>query len=331
MNDQKVQDFFKDIPNITALVVGDVMVDAYLFGSVNRISPEAPVPIFDVKNRENRLGGAANVALNLKALGAKTLLAGVIGEDTKGNIFLDLLKEQQIGYEGIVRLKNRPTISKTRIIAGSHHILRVDEEDKQIINEAAQALFMEKINDLFHKNSVDVVIFEDYDKGLLNANLIELITEIALSHGSKICVDPRKSRIRAYPNTHLFKPNFKEFVEGIKVEIDKSDFVLLEKELNAFAQKQNIQNILLTLSELGVLLLNTNETLHLPAQLRNIADVSGAGDTVISVAALALTFGLSNKQIAFLANLAGGLVCEEVGVVPINLEKLKNEYFKLAN
>ena len=161
MNNQKVHDFFKEIPNITALVIGDVMVDAYLFGSVNRISPEAPVPIFDVKNRENRLGGAANVALNLKALGAKTLLAGVVGEDIKGDIFLDLLHEQQIGNEGIVRLKNRPTISKTRIIAGSHHILRVDEEDKQHINQAVQAEFMEKINLLFHNNKIDVVIFED--------------------------------------------------------------------------------------------------------------------------------------------------------------------------
>ena len=158
MNDQKVQDFFKDIPNITALVVGDVMVDAYLFGSVNRISPEAPVPIFDVKNRENRLGGAANVALNLKALGAKTLLAGVVGEDTKGDIFLDLLQEQQIGKEGIVRLKNRPTISKTRIIAGSHHILRVDEEDKQHINQAEQAEFMEKINSLLKSEDEDWII-----------------------------------------------------------------------------------------------------------------------------------------------------------------------------
>ena len=331
MNNQKVHDFFKEIPNITALVIGDVMVDAYLFGSVNRISPEAPVPIFDVKNRENRLGGAANVALNLKALGAKTLLAGVVAEDTKGDIFLDLLQEQQIGKEGIVRLKNRPTISKTRIIAGSHHILRVDEEDKQQINQVEQAEFMEKINSLFHNNKIDVVIFEDYDKGLLNADLIELITEIALTNGSKICVDPKKNNFWAYPNTHLFKPNFKEFVEGIKVDIEKSDFVLLEKELKDFAQKQNIQNILLTLSELGVLLYDKEQMVHLHAQLRNISDVSGAGDTVISVAALALTFGLSNTQIAFLANLAGGLVCEEVGVVPINLEKLKNEYFKLAH
>ncbi len=331
MNNQKVHDFFKEIPNITALVIGDVMVDAYLFGSVNRISPEAPVPIFDVKNRENRLGGAANVALNLKALGAKTLLAGVVGEDTKGDIFLDLLQEQQIGKEGIVRLKNRPTISKTRIIAGSHHILRVDEEDKQHINQAEQAEFMEKINSLFHNNKIDVVIFEDYDKGLLNADLIELITEITLTNGSKICVDPKKNNFWAYPNTHLFKPNFKEFVEGIKVDIEKSDFVLLEKELKDFAQKQNIQNILLTLSELGVLLYDKEQMVHLHAQLRNISDVSGAGDTVISVAALALTFGLSTTQIAFLANLAGGLVCEEVGVVPVNLEKLKNEYFKLAH
>ncbi len=331
MYKQEVESFFSSIPNITALVIGDVMVDAYLFGSVNRISPEAPVPIFDVKNRENRLGGAANVALNLKALGAKTLLAGVIGEDTKGEVFLELLENQNLSKEGIVSVKNRPTISKTRIIAGSHHILRVDEEDKQNINEATQALFMEKINAIFNTNTIDVVIFEDYDKGLLNANLIELITEIAQQNGAKICVDPKKNNFWAYPNTDLFKPNFKEFVEGIKVDVEKSDFVLLEKELNNFAQKQNISHLLLTLSELGVLLYNKQGLVHLPAQLRNIADVSGAGDTVISVAALALTYGLQNQQIAFLANLAGGLVCEEVGVVPIDLNKLKNEYFKLAN
>ena len=331
MYKQEVESFFSSIPNITALVIGDVMVDAYLFGSVNRISPEAPVPIFDVKNRENRLGGAANVALNLKALGAKTLLAGVIGEDTKGGIFLELLENQNLSNEGIVSVKNRPTISKTRIIAGSHHILRVDEEDKQNINEATQALFMEKINAIFNSNTIDVVIFEDYDKGLLNANLIELITEIAQQNGAKICVDPKKNNFWAYPNTDLFKPNFKEFVEGIKVDVEKSDFVLLEKELNNFAQKQNISHLLLTLSELGVLLYNKQGLVHLPAQIRNIADVSGAGDTVISVAALALTYGLPNQQIAFLANLAGGLVCEEVGVVPIDLNKLKNEYFKLAN
>lgn len=332
MNKKQIQELFDGFKQMNCLIVGDVMVDAYIWGNVNRISPEAPVPVFEVNKRENRLGGAANVALNIQALGASPILCGVIGKDGKGDVFKSLLKDLKLSAVGIVTDPKRATTSKTRIISSSHHLLRVDEEEVSTISEKTQGVLFEKLKGIIEgKQKIDVIIFEDYDKGVLSPSLIQKITSLANKNGIPCCVDPKKNNFSSYQGSTLFKPNFKEFISGIKQEISKKDFKQLEIEGIKFLKKNKIKYLLLTLSELGMMLISEKESIRVPAQLRNIADVSGAGDTVVSVAALSLAAKISNKDLITLANLSGGLVCEQVGVVPVDKLKLQAEFIQLSN
>jgi len=330
MTKSEVKELFESFNDLKCLIIGDVMVDAYIWGSVNRISPEAPVPVFEVNKRENRLGGAANVALNIQALGATPILCGVIGNDIKGKVFEDVLTQQNLSNKGIIKSDNRLTTCKTRIISSSHHMLRVDEEVIEPISQNDSDQLVQKVKSIIESENIDVVIFEDYDKGLLNESNIQQIVKHLNNKGIISCVDPKKENFLNYRGTTLFKPNFKEFNVGLKEDIKKGDINNLMNYASAFSKKQNIKNIMITLSEDGVILCNENSKTHIPAEVRNISDVSGAGDTVISTAALAFCKGVSGKDLVIISNLAGGLVCEEVGVVPINKERLKNEFLKRA-
>ena len=177
MTKSEIHELFKSFNDLTCLIIGDVMVDAYIWGKVNRISPEAPVPVFEARKRENRLGGAANVALNIQALGAKPILCGIIGKDIKGNVFETVLKEQNLSDEGIIKSQERLTTCKTRIISSSHHMLRVDEEIVEPINQEDSKELIQRVKSLTESKEIDVVIFEDYDKGVLNAkNIQEIIS-----------------------------------------------------------------------------------------------------------------------------------------------------------
>lgn len=309
--------------NIPVLVIGDVMIDAYLFGSVERISPEAPVPIVAVNKKENRLGGAANVALNLIALGAKPILCSVIGNDLAGTDLINLLLENNIDASGIIKNNERVTTTKTRVISQNHQMIRIDNEDSANLNELQTTLLINKIIELLPL--VKIVIFEDYDKGVITQNLIGEITKKANELGIHTVVDPKKRNFGFYKNVTLFKPNLKELREGTKNDFslkNKAEFEAICKNLIA---KMNIKYLFVTLSENGVMITNGNEFSYIPAHLRKIADVSGAGDTVISVASLCLALNLPITQVAAISNLAGGLVCEEVGVFPINRIKLAEE------
>ena len=330
MTKSEVKELFMSFNDLKCLIIGDIMVDAYIWGSVNRISPEAPVPIFEAKNRENRLGGAANVALNIQALGATPILCGIIGNDIKGNIFTEVLTQQNLSNKGIIKSSDRLTTCKTRIISASHHILRVDEELIEPISQSDSDQLVNTVKSLIESEKVDVVIFEDYDKGLLNESNIQQILEFLKKKKIPSCVDPKKDNFYNYSGTSLFKPNFKEFTLGLKEDIKKGDINTLMNYAKEFSKEQNIQNIMITLSEDGVLLYNSKERTHIPAEVRNISDVSGAGDTVISTAALAFCKGVIGKDLVTISNLAGGLVCEEIGVVPINKERLENEFLKRA-
>lgn len=303
------------------------MVDAYLWGVVNRISPEAPVPVFEVKKRENRLGGAANVALNIQSLGATPILCGVVGNDAKGEVLKELLQAAELSDQAVAVEDGRPTTSKTRIISGSHHLLRVDEEQSSTINTDTEKALLAKVKHEI-ETGVHVIIFEDYDKGLLSENLIKHIVDLANAKGIITCVDPKKNNFRSYRNVTLFKPNFKEFVEGLKEEVNKEDFDKITLLARTFLSDYNINEMLITLSEKGMMLISRDDKLHTPAVVRNISDVSGAGDTVISTFALAMAAGVSKREQIEIANLAGGLVCEEVGVVPVNKTKLQQEYLR---
>ena len=312
--------------NLKVLVVGDVMIDAYLFGKVDRVSPEAPVPVVAVTKKENRLGGAANVALNLVSLGAKPILCSVIGNDKDGLEMVQLLKKSKIGTEGLVVSKQRITTVKTRVIAQSHHMLRIDNEQTENLISSDSTTLLKRIFTLL-KNA-DVLIFEDYDKGVLDENIISQIIKKANELNVPVAVDPKKNNFKSYKGATLFKPNLKELREGFKdfsIE-NKNQFEAVVKDL---MKLMKLKNLFVTMSERGVMITDGKKFEYIPAHIRKIADVSGAGDTVISVAALCLALKLSNKQIAEISNLAGGLVCEEVGVVPIDRKLLQQEISSL--
>lgn len=323
---------FNQFTKLKVLILGDVMIDAYLWGNVDRISPEAPVPIVQVKKRANRLGGAANVALNIKALGAEPILCSVIGDDIQANTFLQLLADDNISDQGIVKSDKRVTTTKFRVIGNNAQMLRVDEEIDSDITAEEETFFLERIEEILSNHKIDVVIFQDYDKGVLSKSVIE--KTIKLIDGKiPIAVDPKRKNFFDYKHVDLFKPNLKELQEATNSQFDKNDFKRLQAIVEELQTQLQAKHVFTTLSELGVFISeqteNTFDSLIVPAHRRSIADVSGAGDTVISVASLCLALKIDKKTLAELSNLAGGLVCEELGVIPINKEKLLKETIKI--
>lgn len=318
-----LEDIFERFNHLNALIVGDVMIDAYIWGKVERISPEAPVPVVQVSRREKRLGGAANVALNVQALGATPVLCSVVGDDGDAAVFEELLQKREISKEGIVRSPHRITTIKERVLAGSQHILRVDSEHDRILLPEEEELLLERIRKLLPR--CHVVIFEDYDKGVLTQRLISETIRMAREKGIPTVVDPKKRNFFAYQQATLFKPNLKELREGLKLDFEKDDQPALEEAVATLKQKLQLEYALITLSERGVYVNAPAEHFLLPAHIRTISDVSGAGDTVVSIAALALALALPPRIIAALANLGGGLVCEYVGVVPVDKARLYEE------
>ena len=306
------------------------MIDSYMIGTVERISPEAPVPIVHVTDREDRLGGAANVGLNLRALGVETLMAGIVGKDAAGKRLTDLLEKNGIDASCIVSDGRRPTTVKTRIVSNKQQMMRVDEEDTQsAVNSVVSKLF-ERIEKEV-KKGLDVIIFEDYNKGVLTPELITDIIELANENKVLTCVDPKKDNFFKYQGVSLFKPNLKEIREGLGTAIDPSDTTSVTAAADELESRLGNKTTLITLSEHGVFVKSGSETVKVAAHVRNIADVSGAGDTVISVAACCLACETPLKYLAELSNLAGGLVCEIPGVVPVDKDKLKTESLKHAN
>jgi rfaE bifunctional protein kinase chain/domain len=323
------QSYFDQFNSKRILVIGDVMIDAYIRGKVSRMSPEAPVPIVNLDQREDRLGGAGNVALNLAALGASPILCSVIGNDQQADLLRRLLKENSISGEGIVESSSRKTTVKTRVIGNNQQLLRVDSEQTDPITADEENELITTAKTLI-ETGVDAVIFEDYNKGVLTPRVIEAIVSIANQHKVITAVDPKKDNFFAYRNVTLFKPNLKELKEGLGVEFDiKTDKIAFESTVSLLETKLENTISFVTLSEHGVFICDRSTKDYVPAHVRNIADVSGAGDTVISVATLCLVVGMPIKLIAEVANLSGGLVCEVSGVIPVNKEQLLKEAIKL--
>lgn len=323
-----IQSLFDQFSQKRIVVLGDVMLDTYLRGGVHRVSPEAPVPIVSLHKQEDRLGGAANVALNVVALGAEAIMCSVIGKDSEGNRLVVLLDESGISKQGIVRSENRKTTIKTRVIGNNQQLLRIDSEQTDAISTDEENALFEKIDELI-ASGIDALIFEDYNKGVLTAHVIETIISKCKAANVLTTVDPKKDHFLDYKGVDLFKPNLKELKEGLDVQfsiLNKSDFETAVNQLESIL-KNRITFI--TLSEHGVFIQENNEKSYIAAHLRNITDVSGAGDTVISVATLCLAAGLSIQNIAAIANLAGGLVCEQSGVVSIEAEQLRSEIERL--
>lgn len=316
---------FQKFSDLKILIIGDVMMDTYLWGRVDRISPEAPVPVVSVTKKENRLGGAANVALNVQSLGAQPIICAVIGNDQEGIDFLNLLEEQKLSAEGILKVDGRQTTVKTRVIGHNQQIVRVDAETDQLISKEASNAIFSKIRKIIEHENIDAVIFEDYDKGLLSEDLIARTVNLANSLQILTVVDPKKRNFLSYKNVTLFKPNLKELREGLKLEIEPRHKENINDAVTTLQNKLHAKMVMVTLSELGVYISSSKGEKILPAHIRNIADVSGAGDTVIATATLCLAAGLDEFKTAEIANLAGGLVCEEVGVVPISFDLLLSE------
>ncbi|HNW99110.1 MAG TPA: bifunctional ADP-heptose synthase [Bacteroidales bacterium] len=335
ITNNKINELFNNFSSQTIMVIGDVMIDSYLWGKVERISPEAPVPIVSVNKRENRLGGAANVALNLLSLGATPILCSVVGTDQKGNDFYEMLESLHLTGKGIIACDDRVTTTKFRVIGNNAQMLRVDEETENNISEKDEEKLIKSIRDIIKNNKINAIIFEDYDKGVITAKVIQETVKTAKEHSIPVIADPKRKNFNEYKNITLFKPNLKELKEGTKSDIIKSQSEI-DNAVEVLHKNNNIEMIMVTLSDAGMYISVKDKAVGktifkklIPAHIRNIADVSGAGDTVISVASLCLALKQEPEIIASISNLAGGLVCEYVGVVPVNKEKLLKEALQM--
>lgn len=318
------KDILLQLENKQVLIVGDVMLDRYLTGIVSRISPEAPVPVVLHRDTEDRLGGAANVALNIRALGSEPILCSVVGNDEEGALFSNILPSQGISGAGIVHSDERRTTVKTRVLGNNQQMLRIDREDTHELSKKEADALLEKINTLLDERPVDAVILQDYNKGVLSRYVIENTLEAAYKRGILTAVDPKKNHFLSYVGVDLFKPNLKEIRDSAPFHVS-TDVESLNRA--ATFLRENLQNriTMITLSEKGLYLNDGFGGVLHPTIPRNVADVSGAGDTVISIASLALSAGLPLNIVAALSNLAGGQVCEFPGVVPVRRDILQSE------
>ncbi len=302
------------------LITGDIILDEYLSGEVSRISPEAPVPVVEVKKSWFVPGGAGNVVNNLRALGAQVMIAGLVGPDYFGEKIKKVLKKEGSDISGIFTDNNRPTILKTRIIARNQQVVRVDVESKKKISEEYLTKIIKFINK--NKNNIDAVILSDYGKGLIIPEIIEQAVAIKLQRGIPVVVDPKIEHFKYYKNVTIMTPNKKEASEGIGVSItdDKS----LYKAGKSIKSELNLDALLITRSEEGMSLFEGKSIFNIPTEATEVYDVTGAGDTVVSVLTLCLSRGCDFKSSAVLSNIAAGEVVKEVGTTAIKSSKLIN-------
>lgn len=316
---------FNDFSNIKIVVIGDVMLDTYLFGKVERISPEAPVPVVAVQRKEQRIGGAGNVALNTVALNATTFILSIIGNDEDGKQLTSLYHKHHINTDYLISSDSRITTNKIRILGSNQQMMRLDTETTKDITVAEEDKLLHQLEHCIANNKPDVVIFEDYNKGVLTERLIREAIELCKQNSIVTTVDPKHKNFFVYKGVDIFKPNLKEVKEGLNWVVDEINAVTLSDAHELLREKIQHAVSLITLSEKGVFYHSGLNTAIIPTHIRSIADVSGAGDTVIAVASLVYAATKDIHLAAEMANIAGGLVCEEVGTVAINRDKLLNE------
>jgi rfaE bifunctional protein kinase chain/domain len=320
---------FQNFVNIKIAVIGDVMLDTYWWGNVHRISPEAPVPIVALQKNELRLGGAANVALNLVALGANTTIISVIGKDVEGEKLQTLLEQQNINTTYIYQASDRITTNKTRVISRNQQMMRLDAEITTDVCGEAETILLNNIEKYIATEKPQIIIFEDYNKGVLTQHIITKTIALCKQNNILTAVDPKRKNFFSYVGVDIFKPNISEVKEGLNVLLDDINEIILEDIHQQLKQKLHHHISFITLSEKGVFYNDENNCNIIPTHIRSIADVSGAGDTVIAVASLVYATTKDIHLAAEMANIAGGLVCEEVGTAAINKDKLLSECQKL--
>ena len=324
-----IDNLFEGFSKIKTAVIGDVMLDTYWWGNVERISPEAPVPVVAVSKREQRIGGAGNVALNLQALGSSVALLSILGDDEDGAKLKKLLQEKNIDTRFILESKKRITTNKIRIISRNQHMMRLDAEMVHDIDEADEEKLQNQIEKFITTEQPQVVIFEDYNKGILTKNIIDNTISFCNKNNVLTAVDPKRKNFFTYHNATLFKPNLSEAITGLNLLPEEISEELLSEIHLQLKEKLGHQISLITLSEKGVFYQENNNKNIISSHRRNIADVSGAGDTVIAVASLVYATTKDIQLASEIANIAGGIVCEEVGTVAINKEKLLEECKKM--
>ncbi len=325
---ERIKSLFNEFKKQRIVVIGDLMLDRYIWGGVTKISPEAPVPVVEVDRESHRLGGAANVVYNVKSLSADVFPIGVLGKDSGGELLTNLFKDENLSIAGLIYDPERPTTIKTRIIAHNQHVVRIDREIKSAIPKNIQ----EKILDLLegHLDNADGLILEDYNKGLLTPGLIEKIITIAGEKGKRVFVDPKFDNFFAYKNATLFKPNRKEIADKLGVKLKTKDDIL--KAGAKLHQRLNCEAVLITLGEQGMILFDRGKVpLSVPTKAVKVHDVSGAGDTVIATMAVSIAAGANFKEAAIIANYAAGIVCGEVGIIPIDYEHLFSMVLRAVN
>lgn len=325
MKDTALQQLFDSFGKLKAGVIGDVMLDTYWWGHVERISPEAPVPVVALDKKEHRIGGAGNVALNLVSLGAKTSIFSVIGEDEVGKELDKMLVDSGIDTSYLVCSQHRTTTNKTRVISRNQQMMRLDAETTADLSEDAEDALISRISDYIKNEKPDVIIFEDYNKGVLTERVIKEVIALCRSNNIITTVDPKRKNFFNYRDVTIFKPNLKEVKDGLNLLVEEVNLPALQHIHTLLKQQLQHDISFITLSEKGVFWQNSQQSNIIPSHRRNIADVSGAGDTVIAVASLVYAAAKDANVMAAIANIAGGLVCEEVGTVAINKEKLLQE------
>ncbi len=321
-----IHDIFTSFLDVRVLIIGDAMIDRYIFGDINRISPEAPIPIVDVQHQEDRLGGAANVALNVKRLGGTPILVTVMGDDPAGHKFKQILTQEGIDPSYTVLDQERVSTVKNRVISRNQQLLRFDTEQSDYIDDKTEILVLDYIIDLIYNEAPSVVILQDYNKGVLTPKVIANTIHNCHQANIPIAVDPKKENFFNYKGCTLFKPNLRETLQNLQLPNEGHQFpdLLIKADKYIRSQLDNTFTII-TLSEKGIFVGLQGDHDQIPALTRNIVDVSGAGDTVISMLSLGLALDLDIFAMSELANIAAGLVCEEVGVVPVNKEILIKE------
>lgn len=318
-NENRLHEIFSQIQKRFVAVIGDVMLDRYIWGSVTRISPEAPVPVVDVIQESNHLGGASNVALNIRSLGAVPVLFGVVGADTNANELRTIFEKERIITDFLIEDDSRPTTVKTRIIAGSQHVARIDYENRLPVSEDTTRRLIDRLEN--HIGSINIIILQDYNKGVIGPDLIHQVIDLAQRHGIPVLVDPKYSNFFDYQGVTVFKPNRKETEDALKLRLsDEDSFIDAARTLRT---RLGCEHVLMTLGERGMLLLRSDDSIiRVPTKARKVADVSGAGDTVIASLAVSMAGGADMTEAAHIANFAGGLVCEEMGIVPVDRDML---------
>ncbi len=329
MNSINFQELFDSFSSIKVGVIGDVMLDTYCWGKVERISPEAPVPVVAVLSKEQRIGGAGNVALNLQTLGAQVSLISVTGNDEEADKLSGLLEQHFINDSYVVKSNERITTNKTRVISRNQQMMRLDAEITNPLSESDEKQLLQSFKNYIAVEKPHIVILEDYNKGVLTTHVIEEIISLCKANHIITSVDPKRKNFFAYKGVDIFKPNLQEAKEGLNIIGDEVNASLLHEIHSALAAQLQHKISFITLSEKGVFFENECSSEWIPTHIRQIADVSGAGDTVIAVASLVYAATHNVKLMAEMANVAGGLVCEEVGTVAIDKEKFLKECVSL--